>query len=203
MTRHKLFRNILFSLLLAFATSSAFSQTDPKTQAEPNYEAVLYVLSAADQPGQGDSLPSSLTGVARQVRSDFGNTNLKLISTYLGRISTNGNLEYKIVSNAYAPEPQAAAPSFLDWRLGGLRTMTNSAGQNVHHFQVFRFGARVPVKIVSTVNNAPGPINYETIGLTLERLGVREGVPTLVGTLNQPKTDGTLFLVLAVRNADK
>jgi len=170
---------------------------------EANYEATLHVLVGSDQAGPG-GLPSALTPVARQLRAEFGANNLKLINTYLGRLSNTGSLEYKGVSHAYVQEPQHGSPSFLDWRLVGLKTAQNATGQSVYQFQYFRFGARVPVKMGNFQDDKiPAPINYEAIGLTLDRMSVRENVPTLVGTLTQPKTDGTLFLILTVKSVDK
>ena len=42
---------------------------------------------------------------------------------------------------------------------------------------------------------------YESIGLTVNRLGLPERVPTLIGTLSLPRADGTMFLVATVRPA--
>jgi hypothetical protein len=194
---------LTFSLLFLIAVTSASAQGDPPKPAEANYEAVLHVLVSGNQAGQGDALPNALGSVSRQIRTEFGSGNLRLINTYLGRLSNMGNLEYKGVSSAYAQE-LPGSPSFLDWRLSGLRNMQNAAGQPVHYLQGFRFGARVPVRMGNFHDEkAPVAINYEAIGLTVDRMSVRENVPTLIGTLTQPKTDGTLFLILTVRNVDK
>lgn len=203
-SQKQIFTLLTFSLVFLITAASGFGQADQNKLAEPNYEATLHVLAGSNQAGQGEALPSLLSPVAKQIRGEFGTTNLRLINTYLGRMSNTGNLDYKGVSNAYVQEPQAGSPSFLDWRLVGLRNLQNGSGQSVYQFQSFRFGARVPVRIGSFQDEkAPAPINYEAIGLTLDRMSVRDNVPTLVGTLTQPKTDGTLFLVLTVKNVDK
>ena len=41
--------------------------------------------------------------------------------------------------------------------------------------------------------------NYESVGLTLQRISIAEGTPTLIGTISLPRTTGTVFLVLTVR----
>lgn len=194
------------SLVFLITSVSISAQGDQSKIAEPNYEAVLHVLVSSNQSGSGEALPSSLSSVAKQVRGEFGGQGLKLINTYFGRLSNAGNMEYKGVSNAYVQEAEPGTPSFLEWSLFGLKTMQNAAGQDVYHFQNFRFGARVPVRVASFSGDGgtKGPVfNYEQIGLNLSRMGVRENTPTLLGTLTQPKTDGTLFLVLTVRNVDK
>lgn len=188
-------------LFLATAISSA-AQADASKPADANYEAVLHVLISGGQ--QGEALPNSLGGVSREIRSEFGSGNLRLINTYFGRLSSMGNLDYKGVSNAYAPESLPGSPTVLDWRLTAVKSIQNAAGQPAYQLQGFRFGARVPVRVGNFQDEkAAAPINYEAIGLTVDRVSVRENMPTLIGTLTQPRTEGTLFLVLTVRNADK
>ncbi len=189
-----------FALLFFITALAVPAQTEPKVSlAGPSYEAALHVLLGSDQTKGGDTLPPALAPIARQVRSDFGPISLKVVETHLGRLSNNGALEYKGVSSGYMPGVDVGAPIFVDWRLVNLMSAQNAAGQNVYQFQSFRFGARVPVRI----GEGAAPINYESIGLTLDRFNVRDGVPTLVGTLTQPKTDGTLFLVLTVKGVEK
>lgn len=173
--------------------------------ADPAYEAVLHVLAATNQANAGEPVPQSLSALSRQLRNDLGTGNLRLVNTYVGRLSGMGSLEYKGVSNAYANEPETGNPSFLDWRLMNMKPLQNTTGQNVFQFDTFRFGARVPIKMGhrDEGGKSVAPINYEAIGLTLNRMSIRENVPTLVGTLTQPKTDGTLFIVLTVKNVDR
>ena len=199
----------LFSILFCSVVSLGsavlvLGQADASKAAEPNYEAVLHVLVAGGQSGQGEALPASLGAVSREIRTEFGQANLKLVNVYFGRLSNQGNLDYKGVSNAYAPESMPGSPTFLDWRLTGVRNSQNAAGQPAYQLQGFRFGARVPVRIGNVQDDkSSSPINYEAIGFTVDRLSVRENMPTLIGTLTQPRTDGTLFLVLTLRNADR
>ena len=200
----RIFKPLTYFFLFLLSIVPVVAQAEQPKTVDANYEAVLHVVVGGSQSGQGVALPASLSGVSRQIRNEFGTDNLRLINTYLGRLSNTGSLEYKGVSNAYAPEAMPGSPSFLDWRLSGLRNLQNAAGQPVYQFQGFRFGARVPVRVGNFQDEkAAAPINYEAIGLTLDRMSVRENVPTLIGTLTQPRTDGTLFLVLTVRNADR
>ncbi len=135
---------MVFSLLLLTTAIWSYGQADPSKSAEPTHEAVLHVLVESGQGGTGESVPQSLTGTARQLRTDFGASNLRLINTYYGRLSNAGNLEYKGVSAAYSQESQAGAPSFMDWRLVGLRSSQNSAGQAVYQLQGFPLWCKGP-----------------------------------------------------------
>ena len=200
-SQKRIFTLLTFSLLFLTTAFSISAQPQP---AGPSYEATLHVLAASSPGSPGTELPQSLSAVSRQLRGDFGASSLRLINTYFGRMSNQGTLEQKGLSNAYTPEPQPGSPSFLDWNLVGLSPSQGGTGQDVYQFHSFRFGARVPVRVgVSQDEKSPVPINYESIGLSLTRLSVRDGVPTLLGTLTQPKTDATLFLVLTVKNIDK
>ncbi|MGB7208291.1 MAG: hypothetical protein WBD27_06510 [Pyrinomonadaceae bacterium] len=192
--------------ILLICTASAFGQGEAKLQAEPNYDAILHVVASSSEPGPAEALPQSLSSVSKQLRNDFGAANLKLLNTYVGRMTNSGSLEYKGVSNAYAPAPESDALTFLEWNLTGLKNLQNAAGQNAFQFQTFRFGARVPIKVLNyrdETGKVPAVYNYESIGLTLSRMSVLENVPTLIGTLSRPRTNGTLFLILTVKNAAK
>ena len=68
--------------------------------------------------------------------------------------------------------------------------------------QTFRFGARVPIVIAKIAgDDAKGvPVtNYESVGLTLNRVSLTENSPTLIGTIALPRTTGTVFLVMNIR----
>lgn len=197
---------LAFPLLSLIFLVPAFGQTDLKPTAEPNFEAILHVVAGTSETGQDQKLPQSLSSVSKQLQNDFGVTNLKLLNTYIGRLANTGSLDYRGVSSAYAQEPASVAPSFLDWKLTGLRIMQNAAGQNVFQFQSFKFGARVPIRVAAfrdESSKSQSVVNYESIGLTLDRMSVAENSATLVGTLSQPKTDGTLFLILIVKGVGK
>ncbi|CAN5514330.1 hypothetical protein BH18ACI3_BH18ACI3_00190 [soil metagenome] len=190
-----------FSICLMFV-SATFAQTDPRYKIEPNHEAVLHVVLGSSEAAQDGGLPQSLSGISKQLRANFAFTNYKLVNTYLGRIANTGNLDYKSIANIYAQEPETDTPSFLDWRLIDLRSSQSAAGQNVFQIQSFRFGARVPIKsagIRDESGKSTAVINYESVGLTLDKISFSENSPTLIGTLSLPKPSGTMFLVLTVK----
>ncbi|NOT47882.1 MAG: hypothetical protein HOP17_09070 [Acidobacteria bacterium] len=205
-SKKRIFLLLNFSLVFLITTVSISAQAEQSRIAEPSYEAVLHVLAASGQAGPGEAVPPALSSVARQIKGEFGTSGLKVINTYFGRLSNTGNFEQKGVSSAYVQEPEVSSPIFVEWNLVGLRTMQNAGGQDVYQFQGFRFGARVPVRVatVASEGGTKSPVfNYEVIGITLQKMNIRENTPTLLGTLTQGKTEGTLFLVLTVKNTDK
>jgi len=207
MNRPKLISSIIlfFSICLICVTTT-LAQNDTKPQIEPNYEAILHVLLGSGDASQSSVLPQSLSGVSKQLNTNFAFSNYKLINTYFGRVANSGNLDYKSISNIYGVEqPESDSPSFLDWRLVGLKAAQADSGRAVFQITSFRFGARVPLKIGSfkdETGKSQSTINYESLGLSLDKLSVPENVPTLIGTLSLPKTTGTVFLVLIVKSVE-
>lgn len=196
MDRTKLISSLtsFFTICLLFVTAT-LAQTDAKAQPDSNYQAVLQVILGSSDADQGPGLPKNLSGVSTQLKSNFNFTNYKLVNTYLGRIADTGTLEYKSMANIYGQEQESETPSFLDWRLAGFRRVNDTPGRGVFQVQAFRFGARVPLKMQTVVN-------YESLGLSLDKLSVSENSPTLIGTLSLPRTTGTVFLVLTVKSLE-
>jgi hypothetical protein len=158
----------------------------------------LSVVSGSNDAGQRGELPSSLAPIAKQLRANFGITNLRLADTYVGRIGNGGNIQYKSLANIDSPT-QAETPSFLDWTIAGLRS---SAGPNMFFIQSFRFGARVPVRIGAAEPGGRATVQYQDIGLNVDRMTIGQNSPVLIGTIGMPKADGgRVFLVLNVSPA--
>ena len=203
MIRPRLFPSL--SIFLLIFAGSAFAQVDPKAQPDSNYEAVLHVILGSSDVGEGVGLPKNLAGISNHLKANFTFSNYKLVNTYLGRIANSGNLEYKSMANIYGQEQEGDSPSFLDWRLANFRRVNEATGPGVFQVQSFRFGARVPLKVASfkdDLGKAQSVINYESLGLSLDKLSLTENLPTLIGTLSLPKTAGTVFVVLTVKSLE-
>jgi hypothetical protein len=190
--------------VIIFGGRISFAQAESKTGLEPNYEAMLYVILGSDDTAQRGELPKSLSAVSRQIRDNFAFQNYKLVNTYLGRIANSGSLEYKSVSNIFGAEQNADSPSFLEWNIAVFRNGIKDGAKTAMQIDLFRFGARVPVRVstVSGETNKPSlslSTNYESVGLKVHRVGIAEDTPTLIGNISLPKTTGTVFLVLAIR----
>lgn len=203
MNRPKQILSILsLTSIVLLAASTLPAQTDAKMQAEPSYEAVLQVIVGVNDAAARSDIPQNLNAVAKQLRDNFSFSSYRLANTFIGRIALAGSFEYKSVSDFLGQPSESDAPTFLDWSLGSLRGAPDARGQNILYAQPFRFGARVPIKVGRTRGSdgqSSDLVNYEAVGLTMNRLSVPESRPTLIGTLSLPKTTGTLFLILTVR----
>jgi hypothetical protein len=194
-----LFSLVVFAILIAGSISGASGQTDAagSQQAEPTYEVFLHVIIGSNDAGGGTEMPASLSNLSRSLKGNFPFSNYRLANTFLGRISNNGTIEHKSVSNLLAQQTDAESQTSLEWSLANFRAM-----QNGFQARSFRFGARVPIRVGTTQNpgGATTPIvNYESIGLTMNTIGLPANSPTLIGTISLPKTTGTMFLIATIR----
>ena len=193
------FSFLLLLFLTAVLLTGASAQAD-SNQAEPSYEVSIQVVVGSNGGGPGVALPSNLGGIAKQLKSNFSFENYRLTNTIFGRVSNNGNIEYKSVSDIGGQDIELNSQTFLEWSLTNFRVVPNG-----FHARGFRFGARVPVRTGTTKDETGRPlpiINYESIGLTVNMIGFPANKPTLVGTISLPKTSGTIFLVATVRTAE-
>lgn len=206
------FKTILRASMLAMLISAfgilVTAQSGPSGQAqvEPSYDVELRLLIGSNDGSRAD-LPSDMNNVVKQLRNVMPFSNYRLASTFLGRVNNNGHFEYKSLSNIFGKETELRSQSFLEWSLTNLRNLPMSKGGTGFQAQGFRFGARVPVPTGSTVKDETGRaisvVNYEQIGLNLNRIGLAENKPTLIGTLNLPGANDTIFLVMTVKAVEQ
>jgi hypothetical protein len=201
--RKILFKTLFVVLIAAAASLGVYGQSDGRP-VEPSYEVSLQLIVGSNDPAAKPEVPANLSNISKQLRSSFAFTNYRLAGTFLGRITNSGNFEYKSTTNMFGQESEKTRPTFLDWSLLDLRNGPTSSGKRGFQAQVFRLGARVPVTVSKVSDNgvANSIIQYESIGLNLSKVGIAENAPTLIGTLNLPGADGTVFLVMTVRNAE-
>jgi hypothetical protein len=166
---------------------------------EPSYEVALHVVIGSNEAGGKNDLPANLSSLSKHLKGNFSFSNYRLANTFLGRVSNTGNIEYKSVSNILGQETDPESQTFLEWSMVNFRAL-----QNGFQARTFRFGARVPIR-TATFKDGSGAlspvVNYESIGLTMNVIGLPANVPTLVGTISLPKTTGTIFLVATIKSA--
>jgi hypothetical protein len=194
------FRSLLVLSLLTLSSAAIYAQ-----QVEPSYDMTLQLVVGSNETGGGSDIPSDLSAVTRELKAHFAFTNYRISGTLIGRIANGGTFQYKSFANAFGREQAPGSQTFMDWSVAGFRNMPTASGKQGFQAQAFRFGARVPV-IIGGQKDETGKIvpsfNYEPIGLTLDKVGLSENVPTLIGTLSLPGTSGTIFLIMTVRSAD-
>ncbi len=196
MTKPKIiFTTATFFIVCLLSLADSFAQTENK-QAEPTYEVVLHILTASNNLSDKSSVPPTLSNAVKKLKTIYSFSNYRLDSTYIGRIANTGNFEFKSISNSSSQIQENSLPIFSEWTLNGLRNLPSADGQNSIQFQNFRFGQRIPI-------SSSGGVNYEQIGLTIQRFGMSENVPTVVGSLSTNKPDELMLLVLTVKPAQE
>lgn len=186
----------VFLFLLVLSAANVFAQSDAKPQQnETCYEVVLQVLIASNDPNAKNAVPATLTNSIKKLKTLYAYSDYRVSAIFLQR--TSNTIEYKSLLNDFNQNSDKAIPVFLDWQLRGLRKLP---GQNTLQFDVFRFGARVPVTttIKDDTGKTSSAIAYDSIGITTSRLSLNENEPTIVGSLATSKPDELMFLVLTV-----
>lgn len=189
--------------LVLLSSIVSFAQAAP-AQVEPSYDVAVQLLIGSND-GTKSELPANLANLSKDLKANFAFTSYRVATTFLGRLSNNGNFEYKSLGDLVGKNIEGAPQTFLEWSVHNLRNMPTPKGQPGFQAQMFRFGARVPVQVgVQQGEGGKGaPVyNYESIGLNLAKIGLAENKPTLVGTLNLPGANGVIFLVMTVRSAE-
>jgi len=199
--KHPKFTNLIMSAcMVALATIGAIGQ-----QAESSYDLTLQLVVGSNEAGAKTEMPSSLDQVAQDLKSRFGFSGYRLANTIHSRIVDAGGAEYKSLANIFGETADPMQPSFMEMSVVDLRNLSQVKGAGMFQGRVFRFGAKVPVATGGSFKDETGkarPITaYEHIGLTLTKFNVPESQPTLVGTLNLPGTNGTIFLVMTIKSA--
>src|SRR5690349_6684807 len=103
--------------VLALAALTNAQGPAPQPMADASFDVSLHLVLGSNEGGRGD-LPGELSAVTKQMRSNFGFSNYRLASTFLGRISNSGSFEYKSVSNIFGQQSTADSQTFLEWSLG-------------------------------------------------------------------------------------
>jgi hypothetical protein len=181
------------------------SNTDRVSDVDLEFRLHLLVASnvaAAD----GAKLPAALEAVARDLRPLLPFTNYRLGATFLSRAKSGKSLSVKGVGRTLLVTPALEAsvnPTFYEFSTGTISLRSDDANREVVQVSPFRFGLRIPLQGAvprGSSDDGSGGILYEPVGITTE-LTLREGEPTVVGTLDAGRPNETLVLVLIATRA--
>jgi len=191
--------------LLSFTTSLA--QTPPRQQTELSYEVLLQVLTGSNTAtDKSVAAPQTLSDVLKKLRVNYSFSNYRLTSTYFQRVGNRGSASSNSISNEPNQSQDVYAPIFSNLWLGGMENMPNANGQNSISIQNFRFGQKVPIKTADFKDGSGksnSVVNYEQVGLSMERLKLNINVPTIIGSLATSKPDEMMFLILTIKPVEE
>ena len=201
MNKPKFILSIIFLLLVGM--TNVFAQSENEKAAQPNREIILQVLVASDSPNQKTKLPPALANTTKKLNSLYPFADYRLAMSYFERVAVNGSIEYRGVANNFSQNQNEELTVFPEWSLHRMQILPDSQNQNVAQFQNFRFGMRLPIT-TSTLKKEDGQINrsinYEQIGLTIQKFNVPENTPTIIGSMTSSQKNETIFLILTVNS---
>jgi hypothetical protein len=205
---------LALALILMASTGAHAQDSDATRQGAPsrpevNHEVYVHLLATAEAGDGGVRVPQSLEPVVRQLKAALPPSDYRLAATYINRVRDNSGFEVKTAGAgpfASAQTQGQLAPSFVQLNLGGVKLLDPASAQPTVHVNQFRLGMKVPIQTASVSRNngeAASPvIHYEDVGLYTQ-FSVREGEPTLVGTLNSGRPGQLFVIVVTIRRTGK
>lgn len=213
MASRKIYRAALVMILIA-AGWGAHSrgvlaqdgQSQPRIKADEatGLEVQLHILVARKTPdGEDEKLPAALDAVVKQLKTTFTFKSYRLATTLLNRVKNGGRLSLRWVGSPLLAQSAAttATPGFNEFNVMGIKLDKDDAGRDVVQMSNFNFGARIPIQLPSVASTGASvpTVHYEQTGITTD-ISIREGEPTIVGTLNVgPSGDALIIVVTAKR----
>jgi hypothetical protein len=207
-----LFAALAFALLLAGrVTASAQDGGDAArkqvARAEINYEVQTHILVTAEGAEAAAKVPQALDGVVRQLKTMLPPADYRLAATFVNRVRDEGSFDVKSAGASPFGTAQTGplTPTIFQLSLG-LKSFDDASGERYVRVPTFRLGLKIPIQTASVANDKTGQaypvIQYEDTGLNTQ-MSVREGEPTLVGTLNTSRPGQLFVIVLTVKRVGK
>ena len=175
-------------------------------RAEVNHDVQLYLLAASNEPGGGGNVPQAVEGALKQLRATLPFSNYRLATSFLNRVRDGGTVEVSGVGGAplVANPPNSVSPAFFKFSLHRVRLLAGADAQPFIQVEKLYFGLKVPVQTASVGGEGGKPsypvIQYQDTGISTE-MSVREGTPTVVGTMTSSQPGESYVLVMTLKRA--
>ena len=188
---------------LAQAAQPAQASSRVRSEDATALEVQLHLIvarKAAD--GEDEKLPAALDAVVRQLKSTFTFKSYRLATTLLNRVRNGGKLSLRWVGSPLlaSAAATAATPGFNEFNVQSVKLAQDEGGRDVVQMSHFNFGSRIPIQTssVATTGGSAPVFQYENTGITTD-ISVREGEPTIVGTLNVGPSGDALIIVVSAK----
>lgn len=191
---------------LAQTEQSSTASTRIKNEDATGLEVQLHLIVARKTAdGEDEKLPPAFDAVVKQLKSTFTFKSYRLATTLLNRVKNGGRLSLRWVGSPLLASAAAtvATPGFNEFNVQGVKLAQDENGRDVVQMSSFNFGTRIPIQTssIATTNGTAPVVQYEQTGITTD-ISIREGEPTIVGTLNVgPSGDALIIVVMAKRPA--
>jgi hypothetical protein len=218
MASQKIYRIMLIATLimtgLVAGSHQALAQTEQsppassriKNEDATGLEVQLHLIVARKTvDGEDEKLPAAFDAVVKQLKSTFTFKSYRLATTLLNRVKNGGRLSLRWVGSPLLASAAAttATPGFNEFNVQSVKLSQDEDGRDVVQMSHFNFGTRIPIQTssIATTGGSTAVVQYENTGITTD-ISIREGEPTIVGTLNVgPAGDALIIVVTAKRPA--
>lgn len=215
MASRKIYRAMLAAVLIVAgwgAPRPAALAQEPERPRVRSDEAVgleiqLHLLVARrTADGQEEKLPAALDAVVKQLKATFPFKSYRLATTLLNRVKNGGRLGVRWYGSplfGQSPAP-GSAPGSNELNIMGVKLEKDDAGRDIVQLANFNFNARITVPTPTVASAAAGAptVQMENTGISTD-LSVREGEPTIVGTLDVGPAGDALILVVTAKRPGK
>jgi len=194
---------LTFAFLL-FASNSALSAQEPTTQTtsattraktdRSNLEVQVHLLVASSDVAAKETVPQALQPFVRELRQSLPDAKYNLAGTYTSRMKAGSTIENKgmVAAKLLMGQDYSGVASFYEYALT-VALATDGPALTIE-IPRFRFGLQLP--LFTGMN--PPKYDYHLTGITTE-LTLREGTPTLAGTMTTINPNQFLIVVISVR----
>ena len=165
-----------------------------------NVELTFYVLLGTSD-GKSATLPSELTGVAKQLTSLFGYKGIRLLETAIlrGREEESGSASGLMMPSSDDLPVSAKSTYSLEYR---SVSVSGEGKDRTVRLDQLRFYARIPT-VTAPVQPAPGTgastqLHFVDTGLKTN-IDVREGQKVVVGKAGIDGSPNSMFLVVSAK----
>lgn len=198
---------ILADERVALAQEQGATTTAGALREEVNYDVQLDLVVASNNGAEKGGVPESLSGIIKQLRASLPFTNYRLTTTFINRVKDGGSLDSTGVGGSLlATTIGPSTPTFYNFNLYQVKMERDARGQPFIRIPKFRFGLRMPIitgTTLASAGNASTPvINYEAVGISTE-MSIREGTPTLVGTLMTSRPEELMLLLISMKQSSQ
>ena len=217
MASRKIYRAALTAVLVVagwgvhsravLAQETATERPRVRSDEAAGLEVQLHLLVARrTADGADEKLPASLDAVVKQLKAAFPFKSYRLATTLLNRVKNGGRLGVRWYGSplfGQSPAP-GSTPGSNELNIMGVKLEQDDAGRDIVQLASFNFNARITVPAPTVASAAAGAptVQTENTGITTD-LSVREGEPTIVGTLDVGPAGDALILVVTAKRPGK
>lgn len=204
-----LFVAFAFALSLACGRTAAAQQPQQPAAGNvaTNFEVQTHILVTAEGAESAAEVPQSLGGVVRQLKATLPPADYRLAAVFFNRVKDDGVFDLRSAgASPFGPaQTGRLTPTIFQLTLS-VKAFEDASGERYVRVENFRLGLKIPIQTAGVGGDKPGRsypvIQYEDTGINTQ-MSVREGEPTLVGTLNTNRPGQLFVLVVTVRRVGK